>query len=98
MTTVLFAMGVVVVIMFASYLKLPLTTVYVVSLAALAFSFRPLPDPFNSLADLLRTPAMIVQSYGNGLGLGPPGTAMISLAVTFVFDIAVTSLLGWRKR
>jgi hypothetical protein len=91
-------MGVIVVLGFAFYMKLPLTTVYIVCLAALAFSIRALPEPFNSLLNLLRIPAQIVQAYGQGFGLSSPAAAAICLACTFVFDMAVTSALGWRSK
>jgi hypothetical protein len=98
MASVLFAVGVLIVLGFAVYMKLPLTTVYIVSLAALAFSQQPLPRSFNRLMDLLKPPAMIVQGYGDDLGFGPPTIAIICLALTFVFDIAITTALGWRRR
>ena len=98
MTSLLFAMGCIVVVGFAAYLKLPLTSVYMVSLAALAFSITPRPEPMFSLLNLLRTPAVAVDSYGQDLGLASPGIAALALALTFVADMVITSLLGWRRR
>jgi hypothetical protein len=98
MAILLFGIGVLIVLGFAVYMKLPLTTVYIVSLAALAFSQQPLPRSLNALMDLLKPPAMIVQGYGDDLGFGAPTIALICLACTFIFDIALTTALGWRRR
>lgn len=98
MTSLLFAMGLIVLVAFASYMKLPLTSVYMVCLAALAFSMSPRPEPLFSLLNLVRIPAMLVDSYGTDLGFTPPATAAMFLGLTFVLDITLTSMLGWRRR
>ena len=98
MAALLFAMGCIVVVAFALYLRLPITSVYMVCLAALAFSLTPRPEPMFSLLNLIRIPAMLVDSYGQDLGLTSPAIAAICLGVTFVVDITVTSALGWRRR
>jgi hypothetical protein len=98
MASVLFAMGVVVVLAFATYMRLPLTSVYIVSLASLAFSLTPRREPLDSVLDLFSIPARLVESYGDGLGLTPLATAVICIALTFVVDVALTSALGWRRK
>jgi hypothetical protein len=98
MATVLFAMGIVVVLGFATYLRLPLTSVYIVTLASLAFSMTPRREPLDSVLDLFSTPARVVEAYGDGLGLTPLATAVLCIGLTFVVDVVVTSALGCRRK
>jgi hypothetical protein len=98
MTTVLFAIGLMVVLAFASYMRLPLTSVYMASLAALAFSVRPRPEPLQSVLELLNIPARLIESYGRDFRLTPLATAVICLGLLFVIDIALTTALGWRRK
>jgi hypothetical protein len=78
--------------------RLPLTVLYLFSLAAFVISSARHGEPFDSLLELLRAPAdYVIDLGGSYLGLGTPWVAGLCFGVVIAADMVLRSLLGRRR-